>query len=275
MSESMKKRSKSSSSSSKGGSGKAPTKSARSNHDYSGSKHARPRAGGSYKTSTVNQSLAMRGMIENVKGIDTLITIPKVKSDMGDNSSAFGLTLINQGNGSFNRKDQKAILRSMRLRGLVIGHFLNSALGQEAEANFVRICVVLCTKAGDSIPKFSDVFGGVDAQGAESCPDIMHGVRLDKTAEYKLLRDIRLPLNNDVPLEVREPPTAIRQTCVFIDEFVSLAGIETTYSATAASNAAPAWSEQSTNPIVVYVRCRHNGTESWASVELNNRLRFY
>nr|WPR18648.1 MAG: capsid protein [Owegonang virus 15] len=269
MSESSTKRSKSSSSGSerkrKSSSQKSSSKKA------SGSSRSATASFLGHKP-TVNESLAMRGMIENVKGFDQLLdNTTAIVSSTDDNNSSACLTLITQGNSSFNRKDQKAILRSMRLRGILKGLFLSDGTTGASPANFVRISVVLVRKPGSALPKYNDVFGGVDAIGQEGTPDIFQGVRLDKTGEYKLLRDIRVPLNPAAGLP-QAASTVAQEFIAHVDEFVSLAGIETMYSATSTP---PVYSDISMNAIVVYWRAISATPQNKVQCTMTNRLRFY
>lgn len=194
---------------------------------------------------------------DEVKGMDTILTLAPVIATTTTNASSFVLNLIQPGTGSWNRVGRKAHLKSARLRVTVSHSYQPVAVTGTTTGNQLRMIVVWDKQpSGAAIPTFDTIFGLTDQTGAEATTFI-NPIKYDNMDRFSVLRDKVVDCNigcNNFSGTVNNV-TNIYQ----VDEFIELKGRECVFSGQ--SNPMTI-ADVSTGALYVFFRAQVNAAEN-------------
>jgi len=172
-----------------------------------------------------------------LKCLDATVVVPAISDDTSDNSSMGLINTIGQGAAVQNRVGNTVTLESLRVRG-EIRHVTNMT-GQSVPdifANACRMVVVYDKYPGtqlSAIPSWAEIFGGVDATGAD-----FHGIwcnaEMEAGGRFELLCDRTITFTpSTMPMLSQAAPVApigaITTQIVYVDEFIKLKDRKTEY----------------------------------------------
>lgn len=163
-----------------------------------------------------------------IKGLDTDLDVTPVLDTTNTNGSIFPVNLIAPGNGSFNRIGRKAILKSLRLRGVAYHTWLQAATTGNQLGNTLRGIVVWDKQPSGVLPTFDTIFGRTVQDGTEST-EIYDVLKYDNTNRFQVLRDFVI----DMPVTIDNQAggnTDSTSNVYKFDYYIDLANRTTIYS---------------------------------------------
>jgi len=172
-------------------------------------------------------SAAVRAQQE-LKGLDTSITVADVLATTNTNTDVIPLNLIVPGNGSFNRVGRKVRLQSVRMYGYGSAQLSDLATSGNISGVVVRQVLVYDKQPSGVLPTFDTIFGHTLPDGTEAT-NFLDPLKYDNTSRFRVLRDVRHEVNPT--LWNNAGGTTDEQIILFkFDEFVKLPSLETVYS---------------------------------------------
>lgn len=175
----------------------------------------------------------LRGSRNEVKACDFPLVAAIPNTTIFANVMQFyGLNLVQQGTGFYNRIGRKICLRSIHLTGNVIHNPGNEVEG--GLPDYLRIILFYDRQPNGTFPAAADLLLDRDNQGG-TVSNAYCNINMNNSDRFKILRDIRISCpNDDTASGVVGPVAAIidyTDNRVNVNEFVRLNNLETQYSA--------------------------------------------
>jgi len=226
-----------------------------------------------YKKSTTQSNSVVTTYTPEVKGIDTAVGTNEIVASYSTNENSYALNLITQGAGSWNRIGRKISLKSVRLRGRVVWKYkqnANATIG--LQSNGVRMLLIWDRQPnGGAIPNFNQIFGRTDYAGIGTV-QLTDSLLYGQMSRYKVIYDKMYTLNPDV-VHGDSATDYIKQKSVWIDKFINLKNLESTYQA---STTPPTIADISTGALYLVFRSAVNDANiNWVTAgNFSVRLRY-
>jgi len=194
-----------------------------------------------------------------VKGVDTDISAGSaISATTNTNANIYGINLINQGSGSYNRIGRKTYPVSVRLTGSAcFAQRVNATSGNQGNAELRVVLVWDRQPNAAAIPNFNDIFGHTNALGQETA-NPLDAVRYDNMARFKILKEFKIKsqLGTTTPGGGSENMTTY--VCAF-DEYYTFKKkatnrLETTYASTQQDPNPPLYTDISTGGLLLVYR---------------------
>lgn len=209
-----------------------------------------------------------------LKGVDVRLTqAAPIVATTSTNGNSTLLNGIAPGTGSWNRVGRRAIMRSLRLRGIVSMQLDHTATSGALIPCTVRMVVVYDKQpSSGTIPTYDSIFGVTAQDGTESS-DILDPLRYDNTGRFRVVCDKTFQFN---PLTDNQEggTTDVVIYKKHFDVFKKLPGLEVVFSG---QSAPCTLADISTGGLYVYWRSDVS-TASTSAVEVSSdsfaRLRY-
>jgi len=227
---------------------------------------------GAFARPSIRRSIGMmsRRNASELKGVDINLALNPVLNSTGTNGSSFLLNGIAPGTGSFNRVGRKVSLKTLRLKGAYNFQMTPSSLGAVL-GNSCRMVIVYDRQPNSgTIPTWDTIFGVTDQAGTETST-IDAPLKYDNMDRFRVIKDVTRDVAT-IPANV--VTTGVVDQYVHFDEFMSLKGLETTYSGQSATCTI---ADISTGALYVYFRSSTNsGGTTLVQVDTDSiaRLRY-
>jgi len=192
-----------------------------------------------------------------LKCMDTVLTVTPLLASTDTNDDIICLNALNQGSGSYTRIGRKINMKSVRVKGRIL---LTCGVTADVPDNGASVCrvVVLLDRSPNlrALPTWDTIFGATSSLGVDTSR-YDGNLRPNAMERFRILKDWIQPV---VPVTV---PTAViggvtelstSEGMAYIDEFISLAGLQATYSGTNTAPTAPTVEQIVTNSILVGFR---------------------
>lgn len=207
---------------------------------------------GAFARPSIRRSIGMMSRRSaSLKGVDTNLALNPVLATTGTNGSAFLLNAVAPGSGSFNRIGRKVSMKSLRLKGAVNFQMTPSGIGS-VTGNCMRMVIVYDRQPNSgTIPTWDTIFGVTDQAGTETST-IASPLKYDNMDRFRVIKDKTIDVATVTATVVT---TGVIDQYVNFDEFMSLKGLETTYSGQSATCTI---ADISTGALYVYFRAHVN-----------------
>lgn len=192
-----------------------------------------------------------------LKCMDTALAVTPLIVSTNTNESIFCLNALNQGSGSFTRIGRKINMKSVRVKGRVL---LTCGVTSDEPNNGSTVvrCVVVLDRSPNlrALPTWDDMFGTQDSLGGNAS-SYLANLRPSAMERFRILKDwVQVITPVTVPTAVigGVTETSTSEGIAWLDEFISLNGVQATYFGTNSDPTAPTVEQIATNSVLFCIR---------------------